>query len=91
MAPKRVIPPLKKGTLGGKGFFSKSAKTRRRILTRLAIRNGEKSVMGKLQAVAVLNKNTNPSVTRKAMADRRRVAKSFIGNKRVKTGRGLSR
>jgi len=86
----KVIPKLRKGTLGGKGFFSRSIVSRRRIESRLAKRIGEKRVQGKLQAISTFTKRTSPRISRKAKADRLWIAKSFIGKKRVRTGLGLS-
>ncbi len=85
------IPVGKPGSLGGKGFFSFPAKMRRRMLVKLGRKIGEKRVVGKLRAIQVFNKNRNPSLSEKARLDARFVASSFIGKKRVKTGRGLSR
>ena len=83
----KILPKLKKGTLGVD--FSKSAMTRRRVLVRLAKRIGERRVMGKLRAIQVLTKRTNPTVSKKAKSDARWIAKSFIGRKRVRTGTGI--
>ena len=85
----RLIPPLRKGTLGVD--FSKSSRIRRRIEVALAKKIGEKSVMGKLRALQVFNKNTNPVLSEKARLDAKFIAASFIGKKRVRTGMGLSR
>lgn len=79
----KVLPKLKKGTLGGPGFFKKSAKGRHIIESRAAKRKGEKVVQGKLQAISTLNKRTNPDVSRKAAADRRWVAMNFDGRERL--------
>ncbi len=87
----KVVPKLKVGTLGGKGFFSKPTAVRRKRLAALAKRIGEKKVQGKLQAIAVFSKRVNPALAKKATADRRWVAGSFIGKKRVKTGTGFRR
>lgn len=81
----------KRGSLGGKGFFSLPAMKRRRMLVKLAKRIGEKRVVGKLRAIQVFNKNRNPSLSEKARLDARFVAASFVGKKRVRTGTGLSR
>jgi hypothetical protein len=85
------IPKLKSGTLGGKGFFSKTAGQRRRIESSLAHKIGEKKVQGKLQAIAVLNKNRNPVVMKKAQSDRSYIAGRFIGKKRVRYPKGFRR
>ena len=81
----------RKGSLGGRGFFARPAKMRRRMLVKLAKKIGEKRVVGKLRAIQVFSKNRNPSLSEKARLDARFVASSFIGKKRVRTGKGLSR
>jgi len=86
---KKIFPPLEKGALGIS--FNTSASARRRKLAKLARRVGEKTVMGRLQALVVYNKNTNPDISRKAAADRSWIAKNFIGRKKVRPPRGLSR
>lgn len=88
--PKVIPTPLKEGTLGGKGFFKKSATARRRIAAEVAKRKGEKVVQGKLQAVATFTKRTNPAVARKAAADRKWIAARFQGKKRVPYPQGLN-
>jgi len=85
----KVIPKLRKGRLGVD--FSKSARSRRRREVMVAKRLGEKSVLGMLQAIVVFNKRVNPVVSRKAASDRRFIASSFIGKRRVRTGTGLTR
>jgi len=87
---RRVIPrPLKAGTLGGKGFFDFSAKTRRAFYAKLAKKIGEKKVMGKLSAIMVFNKRTNPALSERARTDRKWVAGTFKGKKRVGYPKGL--
>ena len=86
---KKVVPELKEGTLGGKGFFSKSTKQRHAIESKLAKRHGETSVMGKLSSVSVLNKRTNPSVSKKAKGDKHWVGGSYKGKKKVKYPTGF--
>ena len=89
---RRVRIKIKrKGSLGGPGFFARPAKMRRRMLVKLAKKIGEKRVVGKLRAIQVFSKNRNPSLSEKARLDARFVASSFIGKKRVRTGKGLSR
>ncbi len=85
----RIIPPLVKGSLGVD--FSKPRMVRRRIEVALAKKIGERKVMGKLRAIQVFNKNTNPTLSEKARSDAKFIASSFIGRKRVRTGTGLSR
>ena len=88
---KGFFPILVKGALGGPGFFKKSTQARREKEIEITKRLGEKSVQGKLQTIATLNKNRNPAISKKASADRRFIASSFIGKRRVKTGTGLSK
>lgn len=85
------IKVMRKGSLGGPGFFARPAKMRRRLLVKLAKKVGEKRVVGKLRAVQVFMKNRNPPLSEKARLDAKFIASSFIGKKRVKTGTGLSR
>ncbi len=75
----KVIPKLKENTLGGKGFFSKSAASRHRKELADARKYGYKKVQGKLSAVLVLNKRTKPSVSQKAKADKHYLAKTIGG------------
>lgn len=86
---RRIIPKLKKGTLGIN--FSASATTRRRKLIAKAKRIGEKKIVGKLRALQVLNKRTNPSLARKALADSKFIAGSFIGRRKVNFPTGFRR
>lgn len=83
----KILPALKKGKLGVK--FSQSASARRRQEAKHARREGEKKVIGRLRAVQILNKRTNPIISEKARADARWIAGSFRGRKRVKTGTGF--
>jgi hypothetical protein len=65
----RVLPTLRTGTLGGSGFFGLSDAARKKKLVGLANKHGLRVVAGKLRAVQVLEKRTNPVVSRKAAAD----------------------
>lgn len=85
----KLVPPLTGSPLGIK--FSNKADTRRRKEIALAKKIGEKKVVGKLGALAVLNKNTNPTLARKARSDQRFIAQRFIGKKRVRSPRGLGK
>jgi hypothetical protein len=85
---KKIIGKLKEGSLGVD--FSNKAQTRRTKESKLAKKIGEKKVVGKLRAVQVLNKRTNPKLSKKAKADAHFIASSFKGKKRVRTGTGLS-
>lgn len=86
---KKIFPTLKEGSLGVD--FSKPARIRRAIEVVLAKKIGEKRVIGKLRAIQVLNKRTNQRLSEKARLDARFIASSFIGKKRVRTGKGLSK
>lgn len=84
---KKVIPNLRRGSLGVS--FSSLVKTRRKKLVMLAKRIGEKKVIGKLRAVQVFNKRTNPSLSRKALMDSRFIAGAFRRKRFVGVGRGF--
>lgn len=76
----KIITMTKPGLLGT-GFFSKSVAEQHRILKRAAVKYGEKSVQGDMQAKATFNKNVNPVLSRKAQRLRSWVAKNFDGDK----------
>jgi len=80
---------LKKGTLGV--HFKQGTATRHRREATLAHKYGEKKIVGKLRALQVLNKRTNPTMARKAKADAHYIAGSFRGRKLVKYPTGFSR
>lgn len=84
---RRFIPPLKPGALGIS--FDKMPEARRKKLAAKAQRIGEKAVVGRLRAIQVLTKNTNPSVSRKAKADARYIAGIFVGKRKVPYGEGF--
>jgi uncharacterized protein DUF5771 len=86
---RRVIPPLKPGALGVR--FDETADARRRKLAGKARKVGEKAVVGRLRAIQVLTKNTNPSVSRKAKADAHYIAGVFVGKRKVAYGEGFRR
>lgn len=88
---KVKIKIKKKGSLGGRGFFGKSDAVRHKREIALAKRIGERKVQGKLQAISTFNKNTNPTVSMIAKRDRKFIAESFIGKKKVRRGAGLSK
>jgi len=56
---KKVLPTLKKGSLGGKGFFSKPAIVRHSTYKKECKLLGKKSLLGKIQALKVFNKRDN--------------------------------
>jgi len=80
---RKVLPKLKKGTLG-KGYFSKDKDDRHMILRKKGKQIGERKLAGKLVAIEVLNKRTNPKISRKAKSDAHYVHKKFQGRKYVK-------
>ena len=83
-----LIKIKKPGSLGVS--FDDTAEVRRKKEALLAKKVGEKSVQGKLQAIATFDKRTNPEVAKKAAADKHWVASNFIGKTKVKSGKGLS-
>lgn len=86
---RKVLIPIGRGRpLGVR--FDNSAATRRKKLIALTKKIGEKKVMGKLGALAVLNKNVNPVLSSKASADRRFIAARFKGKRQVRFPTGLS-
>ena len=71
-SPKAILPPLKKGTLRNFGYGSdKSPSLRRASLRRASKSLGRNRVIRKLNAVAVLTKNTAPKKSRIFRADMR--------------------
>jgi hypothetical protein len=86
---RRYIPPVKKGALGVD--FDWSAEKRRRVESKLARKEGEKSVVGKLRAIQVFNKNVNPELSRKAKSDADYIAGTYRGKKRVGYPKGFRR
>ena len=80
-------PGLKPGALGIS--FAATADVRRRKLVRKAKTLGEKVVVGRLRAIQVLTKNTNPAISRKAKADVHYIAGSFVGKRKVPYGEGF--
>ena len=85
---RKVIPPLKKGTLGVSTAHEPTAKLKVELVRR-AEKIGEKKVVGKLGALAVLHKNTDPRLSRKERELQHYVAGSMIGKKRVKYPHGF--
>jgi len=73
------IGPLRKGSLSRHGYgTSKSASARHRALAKAVKAEGALAVFRKLNAVMVLNKNTNPSVSAKFKADRNWVKRTYM-------------
>lgn len=86
---RKVMIPIGTGRpLGVR--FDNSAVTRRKKLIALTKKIGERKVMGKLAALAVVNKNRNPTLAAKARADQHFIAARFKGKQRVRSPTGLS-
>src|SRR3989338_2161273 len=85
-AARKKIPPLDFGKLGIR--FSESAAIHHHKLIEKAKGWGEKKVVGRLRAIQVLTKNTNPIVSRKALEDSKFIAGPFKGKKFVGEGKG---
>jgi hypothetical protein len=76
----KVVKITDKGSLGGKGFFKKSATARRRLLAKCVKDEGYRSCLGKLNALAVLGKREFPkSYLKKIEADRNWLVKKYGG------------
>ena len=88
---RKVVPPLKKGVLGGPGFFKKSASEQKRIVFGRAKRLGEKKVVGELRALQVFFKRTSPEKSKRALTLSQKVAGSFRGQQEVRYPRGFSK
>jgi hypothetical protein len=84
---RRVVPKLKPGMLGIS--FDMPAEKRRKKLIAKTRRFGEKKIVGRLRAIHVLTKRTNPSISSKAKADARYIAGAFVGKKKVLFGKGF--
>lgn len=71
------VRPGQLSSLGYKDIATKSARSRHTSLNRAIKKYGATSVVRKLNALYVLNKNTNRSVSSRARADRNWVSKSL--------------
>lgn len=91
--PGRGPAKLPRSPSGGlSGWKAKdSAKKRRRILSRVAKRDGEKSAMARLQLIANFNHRVSPTSAAVARRDKSWVARNFTGNKKVKSPSGLTK
>jgi hypothetical protein len=75
---RQVIPPLKKGSLGKYGYSAESSVQTRHAALKRAIKGiSRNSVIRKLNAVAVLQKNKNPGVSKIFRADQQWISKNF--------------
>ena len=85
---KNVIGPLKKDELKTLGYStSKSDLSRHRALNKSVKKYGALKTFRKLNAVATLNKNRAPSVSKVFLRDREWVNKKYIKSKTKKTAR----
>lgn len=87
----KIIPPLKAGKLGGKGFFAKSKSQQKKIAFADAKKRGEKKTVGSLRAIQVFNKRVNPKVSNRAKQLSKEVAGSFKGKKQVSYPSGFKK
>lgn len=88
---KKVIPKLKSGALGGKGFFMKPKSIQKEIVFKVAKEKGERVAMGRLAALQSYFKRTEPKYSKRAKELRTEVAGSFKGKKQVPYGQGFRR
>jgi hypothetical protein len=87
----KVIPPLKKGALGGPGFFNRPSNEQKEIVFRRAKKLGERKVVGELRALHVFLKRTDPQKSRRALQLSKQVAGSYKGKQEVKFPEGFRR
>ena len=74
----QIIPPLHHGDLKRFGYTVKNkSSTRRRSLSKAVKKYGQVSVEHKLNAVAVLSKNTSPKNSKTYRSDMRWVKKKY--------------
>ena len=74
-----VIGPLKKGALTDKGYDSTESASQRHVALAKAVgAYGRLSTLRKLNAVAVLNKNTSPARSKTFKTDRNWVKKTYF-------------
>jgi hypothetical protein len=75
---KKLIPPLKEGSLVKHGYSVSLDKEERRKVLKKAIKEyGDLSVFRKINALAILNKN-NPSKSKLYISDRNWISKNYI-------------
>jgi len=85
---KNVIGPLKKNELVNLGYSTKkSASARHRALNKSVKKYGALKTFRKLNAVATLNKNRAPSVSKVMLTDRNWVRKTHMKSTRKKGGK----
>lgn len=86
---QKVVPPLKRGALGGPGFFNRSHDEQEKKVFSRARRIGERKVIGELRALQVFFKRTDPEKSRRALELSKRVAGSFKGQQKVTYPQGF--
>ena len=87
----KIVPPLKKGALGGPGFFDRPEGDQENIVFNRARETGERKVVGELRALQVFFKRTDPEKSRRALELSKKVAGSFKGKEEVEYPKGFSR
>jgi len=87
----KVVPPLKKGALGGPGFFDRPKSDQENIVFNRAREIGERKVVGELRALQVFFKRTDPEKSRRALELSKKVAGSFKGKEEVEYPEGFRR
>jgi len=76
---KNVIGPLKKGDLTNCGYhLNKTRKMRKKSLKCAVKKYGPLSTFRKLNALTTLNKNRNPSMSKKTLKDREWVKTTYL-------------
>ena len=76
---KNVIGKLRKGTLRQFGYSSKdTSSTRHRAIDKAVNHWGALPVFRKLNAVAVLQKNSNPRISKRFISDRNYVKRTYM-------------
>jgi len=79
----KVIPKLRKGLLTQYGYHATDTVAKRHLALDKAVKAyGGASVIRKLNAIYVLNRNTNPSMAAKFKVDRNWVSKKYASMKR---------
>ena len=76
---KNVIGPLKKGELKECGYATKKTMKHRRKSLKCAVKKyGALTTFRKLNAIAILNKNRSPDLSKKMIKDRNWIKKTYM-------------
>jgi len=76
---KNVIGPMRRGTLTNFGYNSRDTATLRHSSVQKAVRaHSALEVFRKLNAISILNRNTNPTLAKHMLADRNWVRSNFM-------------